>query len=140
MYEWVGNIALAIVGISFGLAVAGGVFAFITVIGIVPRIAAKMGNTKMLYHFESCIVAGALVGNLASIYQMHIPIGYVGVVLYGLFSGVFTGCLAMALAETLRVLPVFLHRMNMEMGMAVCVLAMALGKGIGAFLQLYLQR
>ena len=54
-----------------------------------------------------------------------------------MFAGVFVGCLAMALAEVLKVIPIFAMRVKLTCGMPFVVAAIAIGKGVGSFLQLF---
>ena len=49
-----------------------------------------------------------------------------------LFGGIFVGCWAMALAEILNVFPIFMRRARIVRYLAVFVVMVALGKGIGA--------
>ena len=46
---------------------------------------------------------------------------------------------AMAAAENLRVIPVFVRRMRLKQGLSVILLAMALGKCIGSILQFFFE-
>lgn len=128
---------LAFIGLSSGLMVAGGVFAFITVIGVIQRLASRTQTASRIRLYENIIIFGGCFGNLIFLYKISIPFGVIGLILYGLFSGIFTGCFAMALAEMLKVFPVFVRRINITKGIPYIVLAVALGKGIGAFIQLY---
>ena len=57
---------------------------------------------------------------------------------FGLCSGVFVGCLAMALAENLRVVPVFVKRMKMREGLPIVIFAIALGKLFGTIFQYFI--
>lgn len=136
--DYLQNICLIIIGLAGGIVVSGGVFAFITILGIVPRIAARTGSAAMIYHYETCIILGGTFGNVLSIFRFHLPVGQIGMGIFGIFAGIFVGCLSMALAETLKVIPVFVQRTKIINGMPVIILFMALGKGIGSFLQLYM--
>ena len=42
--EWLANICVAVVGFAGGVGVAGGVFAFISILGILPRLAGRNGT------------------------------------------------------------------------------------------------
>jgi stage V sporulation protein AB len=80
---------------------------------------------------------GGTIGNVIIVYSIRVPIGITGIFVYGFFCGVFVGCLAMALAEVAKVVPVFAKRIKLVVGMPFIVLGIALGKCIGAFYQLY---
>lgn len=134
------NIILLVIGLAGGFTIAGGVFAFITMIGIIPRLASRTGTAKYMLLFENAIIAGGILGNLIYIFEWHVPISIVGIIVFGFFTGIFTGCLAMALAEVLNVIPIFVNRVRLTQGISFVVLAIALGKGLGAFYQLYVTR
>ena len=59
-----------------------------------------------------------------------------GIVIFGVFSGMYVGCFAMALAEILNVLPIFSRRIHLKEGMPYMVVVMAIGKALGSFYQL----
>lgn len=134
------NIILIFLGLTSGAAVAAGVFAFITMIGVVTRLASRTGTAKYLYLYETAVVLGGTLGNIMIMFNWRITVGIVGLMIFGIFSGVFIGCLAMALAEILDVIPVFCMRINLIEGIQYIVLSLALGKGMGALFQLVLFR
>lgn len=131
------QIFLAVIGLSCGAAVAGGVFGFITMLGIVPRLAGRTGTAKHILLYESAIILGGALGNIWHIFSIKPLLSLVMVCLYGLFSGIFVGCLAMALAEVLRVLPIMIHRLRLKEGFPIVVLGIALGKTAGALYQFF---
>ena len=133
------NICLMFVGLTAGVGVAGGIFAFITMIGIIPRLAARTNTAKHISLYETIIIVGGLTGNLVSIYKWNLPIGHLGMLIFGLFSGMFVGCLAVALAEVLDVIPIFARRINLTQGIPLVVLSLALGKALGALYQLVMK-
>ncbi len=131
------QIILVLLGLSGGVIISGGIFAFITMIGIIPRFASKTNTANKILLYEDCVVVGGSLGNLVHIYRFNLPIGHIGMLFYGAFSGVFVGCLAIALAETLDTIPVFAKRINLKKGIAFIILGIALGKGVGSFIQLF---
>lgn len=132
------NIILCIVGFGGGLAVAAGEVAFITILGIVPRMADRLGLAEHTRKFETLIALGAFAGGIISVYQWNLPMGVVGMAVFGLFSGVFVGLLLMALAETLKILPILCLRSKLEWGLPVVVISIAIGKALGSFYQLFI--
>lgn len=128
---------LAICGFAGGLVVAAGVFAFITLLGVVNRLASKTSTAKHIVIYENMVILGGILGNTWFVYQWDIPFGMIGLILFGLFSGMFIGCQAMALAEVLDVIPVFAKRVKIKYGMPYIVATIAMGKAVGAFFQLY---
>ncbi|NLZ80970.1 MAG: stage V sporulation protein AB [Clostridiales bacterium] len=134
---WWKQILMALIGFSSGLVVAGGVFALIASIGIVTRLAGKTHTGKYVKIYEDCITVGGTLGNLIYIYYFRIPVGIVGCVIFGLFSGIFVGVLALSLAEAVNVSAVFTRRIRLSKGIAYVVTGVAIGKLVGAFMQLY---
>lgn len=131
-------ILLVIIGLSGGVAIAGAVFTFITKIGLITRLASRTNTARHILLFEDCVTFGGTIGNLIAIWKFPVPLGIVGVSIFGLFVGMFTGCLAMALTEVLDTIPTFSKRINLRKGMPFVVFCLAVGKGIGSFIQLYL--
>jgi len=127
---------LAFIGVAAGFLVAAGVFSFAVMVGVVSRIVARTKTVKHLGLFEDCIVVGGALGSVVSIYQPELPLGVWFLVLYGLFSGIHAGCLAIALAEVVNAIPVFVRRIRLRMGLAYIVTAFALGKAFGALWQM----
>lgn len=135
---WWQNALLLFIGLSGGLLVAGGLFAFLALVGVVTRLAAGTKTAKFLLFYEDVALLGATVGNLAYFYNVGLPSGFLGFLLYGLGAGVFTGCLAAALAEVVNMMPVLSERVSLKKGMAGIMTVFALGKLVGALLQLLL--
>ncbi len=136
MSDWVRTILYYAVGISFGTAVAAGLFAFITTVGVVTRLAAGTKTAKHVMLYETIAVIGVTAANLIDLFQLEFAGGVILRTVCGLFFGVFVGCLAAALAEVVNVFPVMTRRIKLKVGMAYLVLAFALGKGFGAWYHL----
>lgn len=130
------NICSIFIGISSGIAVAAGIFAFIVMIGIITRLASRTGLAHKITLLETMVILGGVIGNIVDVFNIGIPLGFIGIMLYGFFSGIFTGCLAVSLAEVLDVIPIFARRAKLRFGVAFVVTALALGKGIGSWYQL----
>lgn len=128
---------LAFIGFAGGLSVAGGVFAFISILEMIPRMACRLHVVCSAYHLETVIFCGGLAGCLVTVFKIPVPIGSVGLGIFGIFAGVFVGCLSMALAETLKVFPVLVQRTKLATGLPVLVAAMAFGKSLASFYQLF---
>lgn len=125
-------------GLCFGSTVSAGVFAFITMLDVIPRLAHRTGTAAHLYGYELAIILGGTFGNIAFLFVRHLPVTQLGMGVFGLCAGIFVGCLAMALAESLRVIPVFTKRLNLRKGLPVILLALALGKLAGTLFQYFL--
>ena len=131
--------ALAIIGFAGGVSVAAGTFALITALGIIPRLASRMGVAEHVYKLESAIVLGGTIGSLLSVYHFPMRIGGVGIIIFGLFAGIFVGCLSMALAEAIRVFPILCQRINLNYGIYLLIFMMAAGKALGTLYQMYFE-
>lgn len=125
-----------LIGLSGGAVVGAGVFGFITMIDIFPRLADRTNTAHYIKWYEWCIILGGTIGNIITVLHTKIYGGMGILILFGIFTGIFVGCLAMAIAEVLKVLPIFVQRTKLTKGLAWAVLALALGKGLGAFYQL----
>ena len=123
---------LGLGGLAAGAVTAAGVFAFITAIGLVQRLAAKTGTAHRISWYEDCFVLGGTWGNLISLYPAPLPGGTALCAVLGLSYGVFVGCLIMSLAETLDAFPVLCRRLRLSRGMGLLVLSLALGKCLGS--------
>ena len=130
----VGYLISILIGFSAGLIISGAVFAFITAIGVVPRLAQKTKTQAHIKWYESSIALGGLFGAVAGIVDMRIPITGLIVAVIAISIGIFYGVLAMSLAEVLNVIPILTRRGRLQRGMFFFVLSIALGKFCGALL------
>ncbi|RHR24735.1 stage V sporulation protein AB [Clostridium sp. AF19-22AC] len=131
---WVNQIILAVIGLSGGLVVAGGLFSFIIELGVVADFADRTHTAEHILLYEDCVAIGGIAGNLISVFQIHIPNGAWLLPVFGLLAGIFVGCWSMALAEILNVFPIFVRRLKIVRYISVFVVSMALGKGLGSLL------
>ena len=130
---------LGFLGLCSGFAVASGIFAFITMLGIVPRLAARTHTARRISWYERAILIGGTLGNIWFLFEIPLPLSVVFLCLVGLFDGIFVGCLAMALAEMLKALPIMVNRLQLKEGFPLIVSAIALGKLTGALFQFLYQ-
>lgn len=131
---WAQQILLAIIGLSSGAVVAGGLFSFIISLGVVSDFADRTHTGECILLYEDSIALGGILGNILGIYNLAIPGGYWAVAIFGLFAGIFVGCWAMALAEILNIFPIFIRRVKLLRCIPYIILGIALGKGLGALL------
>ena len=129
---WMRQIFLGFLGLACGSAVSAGVFSFIISVGIVPRIIGKSRTALDIIAYENAVLLGGTFGNIISIFSPNLPLGIWAVVLFGLSAGVFTGCLAVALAEILNTFPIMFLRLGIKVGLVWIMFFMALGKTAGA--------
>ena len=132
------NILLGIIGLSAGVIVAGGLFSFIVGLGVISDFADRTHTGEHILLYEDSVALGGMLGNLIWMYDISLPVsvaGFLGegvALVFGLLAGIFVGCWAMALAEMLDVFPIFIRRFKVIKYVPHMILAVAIGKGIGA--------
>lgn len=128
---------MGLLAIACGIAVSAGTFAFILVIGVVPRMIKKNNMANHIFAIENSIVLGVMVGAIFSVFEWkaRFPIpwmAHVMVAIYGLAAGIFVGCIAVALAEILNTFPILFRRLYINRGLSWVMIAMAFGKLAGS--------
>lgn len=143
---------LIVLGLSFGVFTAGGVFTTVIVVALIPRFAARFHTAYKIEFYEEWIVAGSIVGGIFGVYS-HLwetpeweargmllrGAGIACVVIWGFFTGMFVGCLALAIEEMLGGIPVFARRVHLRKGLGVIILSIALAKFAGSLYYFYFQ-
>ena len=124
---------LAAFGLCAGGIIAAGVFAFLAIIGVFPRIIGKTGTKSHIKLYETLIILGGAAGNGVDLFEFPIPVGGTwALAVFGAAVGIFVGCLVMSLAETLKTLPVINRRIHLSVGIQYVILAIGLGKMVGS--------
>lgn len=126
-----------IIGFSSGVVVAGGIFAFIAIIGVVPRLAQRTKTIKYISVYEDAIMLGGILGTSTMFIDYYIPIGVILAAIVAFSIGIFIGCLAVSLAEVINVIPIFTRRARLTQGLPLFILAIALGKLAGSILYFF---
>lgn len=127
------HILVGFLGLAAGGAVAAGTFAFLIVIGVIPRLMGKCKGGKYFLHFENAVISGGILGSMVSIFlDIRLPFGPLFLCAYGFSAGIFVGCVAMSLAEILNTFPIMFRRIGLKTGLSWVVICMALGKCAGA--------
>ena len=149
IWKW---LFLFFTGTSFGVLAAAGVFTVLTAVGLVPRFAGKTHTARKIFLFEEMVAFGTIAGCFVSVFPEYSQIGAVGQRflgtdagmevwngiggilqgIFGVFSGMFVGCLALAIAEMLDSIPIFARRISFRHGIGLAILSMALGKLAGS--------
>ena len=150
---WIRHVILAFLAFLAGVGVSAGTFAFILVIGVVPRILRRTNLAKRVLLVESMISAGGIIGNMLSVFyvselfiwqpavyfsdsatgMLFRGAGHLLIAIYGICAGMFVGCISVALAEILNTFPILFKRLHLKLGLQWVMLMMALGKSVGAF-------
>lgn len=119
-------------GFSSGMVISTGIVSFITAIGIIPRFVLKSQISKHFYAIGTTIVIAATLGMVWSIEGIRMPMPKLIVGCLAFLFGIFVGCLAMAIAEVMNVMPVMDRRLHIKNGVGLFIIAFAIGKLIGA--------
>lgn len=145
-----GTLFLCVFGFSYGLLAAAGVFTVLAAVGLIPRFAGRTRTADKVVLYEEMVIFGTLFGTALSIFPQYCGAGawlqqrfpaqkilflragavFEGV--YGVFAGMFIGCLALAIAEMLDSIPIFARRISFRHGLGLAVLSMAAGKLCGS--------
>ena len=150
------QLLLAVIGVSSGLIVSAGVFTVLISVGLIPRFAGKMHVARKIFVLEEMVVCGTLIGGFFSVFGdwgmigrfvrehelfgssategIWNLIGTVFLIAFGIFAGIFVGCLALAIAEMLNTIPIFARRIGFRHGLGIAILAVALGKLLGSLI------
>ena len=127
------QILLFVTGVSAGGIVAAGIFAFLAVIGIFPRLIDYTGERSHIMLCETMMILGGIWGCVIDLYQIPFPAGgAIFLATMGSATGIFVGSLVMSLAETLKAFPVFSRRAKFGSGIQYVIASMAVGKCIGS--------
>lgn len=133
------QIILAVIGLSSGMVIAGGLFSFITGLGVISDFADRTHTGDKILLYEDAVVVGGVLGNLFLIFEIQLQnMGWI-LPVFGLCAGIFTGCWAMALAEMLQIFPIFIRRGKLIRAVPWIILATAVGKGIGSLIFYYMR-
>lgn len=132
--ELVKSILLCFIGFSGGVVISGAVFAFIAIIGIVPRLAQKTKTSNYIKWYEDMIIVGGIFGATTIMIDYYIPTPTMLVIFYSFCIGIFFGCLAVSLAEVLDAIPIITRRVKVREGIKIFIFALALGKLIGSLM------
>ena len=112
-------------------AVSGGAIA-----AVFEKLSRKCEAARYSRQIESLIIAGVTLGTLTQLTEITLPFGIAGYYIFNLFGGVFIGCLAGALAETINIFPIISRRFAIRDFLPYVLAAAALGKAFGSMLHL----
>lgn len=132
------SLFMIFVGLSSGIGVAAGTFAFLIVIRVIPRMIQKAKLEHKVIYIENIVFRGVMFGTILSLFSwkkkwLFELLGKTLLTIFGMSAGIFIGCLAVALAEILDTFPIFFRRIHLkdEFGEAL-LFVMALGKMLGS--------
>ena len=132
------SLFLIIIGLSAGLGIAAGTFAFLFVIRVIPRMVQKAKIEHKIIYIENIVFRGIMFGTIMSLFSwkkkwLFTLLGRSILTIAGLSAGIFVGCFAVALAEILDTFPIFFRRFHIKDDFGVVLIfVMAFGKMIGS--------
>lgn len=129
------NFLQVLIGLSSGIAVGSGFVAFLTVLGIIPRLIQLSKTDMMLKTYIGCVIGGSLFGSLLSFSSITWDQPVLFLALWGLFHGIFNGMLAAALTEVLNVFPILSKRIGLDGYLLWMLMAIVFGKIVGSLFQ-----
>ncbi|WP_077213863.1 stage V sporulation protein AB [Bacillus dakarensis] len=123
------------IGFAGGIAVGSGFVAFLTVLGIIPRLTQLSKTMKMIHWYEWAVVAGAVAGGLGYLLNPMFHLPPLVMIPLGTAGGIFIGMLAAALTEVLNVFPILAKRIGIQEKIITLMMALVFGKIFGSLYQ-----
>lgn len=123
---------------SMGTVVSGGIFSFIAMIGVVPRLAEKTRTTRYAKFYESVIVLGGIWGASTLIFPYRFALPRLVVAFVFLCGGIFIGSMAVSITEVLDVIPIVARRTHTAKSIRFFMFAIGIGKCVGTFFYFWL--
>ena len=142
-------ILLALSGLAAGFVTAASYVAFIAMLGIFPKVAAKTKTAGECILYENCLILGILLSTLLQFYinfsfagfhEGTLPstgVGFFLLALTGLFGGIYIGFLIGGLSEVLNVIPTYARIAHIKNNIHYIIYFLALGKGIFSLIQFF---
>ncbi len=141
---------LIIMGLSAGLITAAAYVAFISMLGIIPKFAAKTKTAGECILYENCLIFGILYATFLQFFASYstagisapaLPSAAIGtafLIVTGLFGGVYVGFLIGGLSEVLNTIPIYARLTHIEKRLPLAIYSLALGKGLFILIQFLL--
>ncbi|EIJ78742.1 stage V sporulation protein AB [Bacillus methanolicus PB1] len=131
----INSLFVIIIGFAGGLTVGAGFVAFLTVLGIIPRLTQLSKTMNMIRFYEWAVVIGAVSGALATLRDPCFSLAAFFLIPLGLAGGIFIGLLAAALTEVLNVFPILAKRVGVQEKIISLLMAIVFGKVFGSLFQ-----
>lgn len=126
------GLLLIIIGFSGGLAVGSGTVAFLSVLGIIPRLSQLTKTSNHIRQYEWSVITGSIAGTWFSLRDITFSLSPFILIPLGIAAGIFTGMVAAALTEVINVLPILAKRIGIHEKILILLMALVLGKVIGS--------
>ena len=128
-------ISAAFVGLAGGIATGAGFVAFLTVLGIIPRLMQLSKTQSKIGYYEGAVVLGVVSFGFVELRGLEVALPYLSLCIMGILSGTFNGMLAAGLTEVLNVWPILAKRISIQEKIIYLLMALVLGKVFGSLFQ-----
>ena len=123
---------VGLVSASSGIVIGNAFAAFITLLGIVPRLIQRSRTKEMITLYQISLSLGMPVFSLLYFFDVTLKLNKYFSIILGLIFGTFLGLFTSALAETLNVIPVLSGKFDLGDYLLYIVISIALGKVFGS--------
>ncbi len=130
-------IALCFISFSGGIIIASAIYAFLTVIGLIPRFVIKTKTQRYYMLYENAVILSGTLSVIVFLFDLNIRLPFFIYVYCFFCIGIFIGSLAVSIAEVIDVMPIIIRTFKLDNYITYIILAIAFGKSIGAFLYYY---
>ncbi|MGE5560066.1 MAG: stage V sporulation protein AB [Chloroflexota bacterium] len=128
------GLILTTVGLAEGVIVGSAEVAFLTILGVVPRLGHLTGTGKSMRVYQWALVAGATMASFVGTFDPSLGLSPLVAAPVGLAMGTFVGLTAAALAEVLNVIPALGRNLGIPHVVRVLVTALLAGKVVGSLI------
>lgn len=128
------GLAMVVIGLAEGMIVGSAEVAFLTVLGVVPRLGHLTGTRASMRLYQWAIIAGATGASLIGAFDVRMSLPALVTAPVGLAMGIFVGLTAAALAEVLNVIPALGRNLGIPQAVRVLVTSLIAGKVIGSLI------
>lgn len=125
---------LILIAFGGGITVGTATAAFITILGIIPRLAQFSGTKEKIKLYEKVIIVSFILSIIVYFSEVTLKLPKYVVIPMGLIYGTFVGLLSSALAEVLNVIPLLSKKLKIKDNLKYVIWAMLGGKVGGALL------
>ena len=122
------KVLLAFIGLSAGVVVGNAAGAFISLLGVVPRLAQISDTDEKIPLYQWILILSMTMFSFIFFSDFSFKFNKYLSIISGLFFGTFVGLFASALAEVLNVIPVLSRKMEITEYIPFLIIAILLGK------------
>lgn len=114
--------------LSAGVVVGGAMGGLFLILNIITNIGHKFGVRRRMWILHLAVGLGALLPSIMYFSKLSLNLGNIPGIIGIAFAGMFGGILIAALAETIDVFPVGMHRMKIGSLVKVLLIVLLVGK------------